>query len=249
MSPTIWARGNRLRRVHWRLLRKLRLDAKMQFKIPEDMTLQVFLEILAYSSEDNFVESGCVQPGEKVEVRIGAEDVSVEWISECKIDLGVKLSLKDRDGDGGLPPLPIGVGGSFELADGAIDFETFEILEFGATMAVGAEECYLGAKARAIFSSYEVAAGLFFGRTCTLEPILFVDPTSVMRRWRRQFHRRLCLRRGLAADLGLVLGVPASCMFRIDAGRHRRLLRPGRPQRYRRERYCRRWQSLPRRIR
>ncbi|MEO0508460.1 MAG: hypothetical protein AAF065_01215 [Verrucomicrobiota bacterium] len=201
-------------------LRKLRLDAQMQFKVPEDMALHVFLEILAYSSEDNFVESGCVKPGEKVvEVRIGAQDVSVEWISECKINLGVKLSLKDRDGDGGLPPLPIGVGGSFELADGEIDFETFKILEFGATMAIGLEECYLGAKARAIFSSYEVAAGIFFGRTCTLEPLLFVDPDiGDVLEGGDSFTGAYVYGEVWLPVSELVLGVPASCLFRIDAG-------------------------------
>lgn len=201
-------------------LRKLRLDAKMQFKVPEDMALHVFLEVLAYSSEDNFVQSGCVSPGEKVvEVRIGAQDVSVEWISECKINLGVKMSLKDRDGEGGLPPLPIGVGGSFELADGAIDFETFKILEFGATIAVGLEEAYLGAKARAIFSSYEVAAGIFFGRTCTLEPILFVDPDiGDVVQGGDSFTGAYVYGEVWLPVSELVLGVPASCLFRIDAG-------------------------------
>ncbi|MEM9079398.1 MAG: hypothetical protein AAGC74_01760 [Verrucomicrobiota bacterium] len=201
-------------------LRKLRLDAKMQFKVPEDMALHVYLEILSYSSEDNFVESGCVKPGEKVvEVRIGAQDVSVEWISECKINLEVKMSLKDRDGPGGLPPLPIGVGGSFELADGEIDFEAFKLLEFGATMAVGLEECYLGAKARAIFSNYEVAAALFFGRTCTLEPLLFVDPDiGDVLTGGDSFTGAYVYGEVWLPISELVLGIPASCLFRIDAG-------------------------------
>ncbi len=201
-------------------LRKLRLDAEMQFELPEEMALKVYLEILAYTSEDNFVDSGCIKPGEKmVEVRIGARDVSVEWISECKINLEVKLSLKDFDTADSVPPIPVGVGGTFELTDGEIDFQAFKLLEFGATIAIGLEEAYLGAKARAIFSDYEVAAGIFFGRTCTLEPLLFVDPDI-----------------GDVVDPGttftgayvygevwlpisqLVLGVPPSCLFRIDAG-------------------------------
>ncbi|MDQ8192114.1 hypothetical protein [Roseibacillus persicicus] len=201
-------------------LRKLRLDAEMQFEIPEEMALHVYLEILCYTSEDNFVDSGCIEPGEKmVEVRIGAKDVSVEWISECKINLEVKMSLKDFNTADSVPPIPVGVGGTFELADGEIDFQAFKILEFGATMAIGLEECYIGAKARAIFSDYEVAAGIFFGRTCTLEPLIFVDPDI-----------------GDVVDPGttftgayvygevwlpisqLVLGVPPSCLFRIDAG-------------------------------
>lgn len=201
-------------------LRKLRLDAKMEFTIPEEMALHVYLEVLAYTSEDNFVQSGCIEPGEKmVEVRIGAKDVSVEWISECKINLEVKLSLKDYDGEGGNPPLPIGVGGTFELSDGEIDFQTFKILEFGATIAIGLEECYLGARARAIFSNYEVAAGIFFGRTCTIEPLLFVDPDigDVVEPG-TTFTGAYVYGEVWLPVSEIVLGVPASCLFRIDAG-------------------------------
>lgn len=201
-------------------LRKLRLDAKMEFEIPEEMALHVYLEILAYTSEDNFVKSGCIEPGEKmVEVRIGAKDVSVEWISECKINLEVKLSLKDFDGEGGNPPLPIGVGGTFELSDGEIDFQTFKILEFGATIAVGLEECYLGARARAVFSNYEVAAGIFFGRTCTIEPLIFVDPDiGEVVEPGTTFTGAYVYGEVWLPVSEIVLGVPASCLFRIDAG-------------------------------
>jgi hypothetical protein len=201
-------------------LRKLRLDAEMQFEIPEEMQLHVYLEILAYTSEDNFVDSGCIKPGEKmVEVRIGAKDVSVEWISECKINLEVKLSLKDFDTSDPVPPIPVGVGGTFELSDGEIDFQTFKILEFGATIAIGIDECYLGAKARAIFSDYEVAAGIFFGRTCTLEPLIFVDPdiADVIDAG-TTFTGAYVYGEVWLPISQLVLGVPPSCLFRIDAG-------------------------------
>ncbi|MDP0490197.1 MAG: hypothetical protein Q7Q71_04015 [Verrucomicrobiota bacterium JB023] len=200
-------------------LRKLRLDAKMQFDIPDEMSLHVYLEILCYSSEDNFVESGCVKPGEKVvEVRIGAKDVSVEWISECKINLEVKLTLKDYDGDGGVPPLPIGVGGKFELTDGGIDFEAFRIIEFGACIAVGLEDCYIAAKAKIEFSSYGAGGAFFFGRSCTLEPLLFVDPdigdvveagTTFTGAY---VYCELCI-----PVLETLLGIKSSCLLRLDA--------------------------------
>ncbi|MGJ8726070.1 MAG: DUF948 domain-containing protein [Roseibacillus sp.] len=201
-------------------LRKLRLDAEMQFEIPEEMALKVYLEILAYTSEDNFVDSGCIKPGEKmVEVRIGARDVSVEWIADCKINLEVKLSLKDFDTADAIPPIPVGVGGTFELSDGEIDFQAFKILEFGATIAIGLDECYLGAKARAIFSDYEVAAGIFFGRTCTLEPLIFVDPDidDVVDPG-TTFTGAYVYGEVWLPISQLVLGVPPSCLFRIDAG-------------------------------
>jgi hypothetical protein len=201
-------------------LRKLRLDAKMQFELPEEMSLHVYLEILAYSSEDNFVESGCIEPGEKaVEVRIGAQDVAIEWISDIRINLEVKMSLKDAVDDAFDFPVPNGVGGKFEMTDGVLNFQTFKVLEFGATIAVGFDETYIGAKARATFSSYEVAAGLFFGRTCTLEPLLFVDPDigDVVTAG-TTFTGAYVYGEVWLPISELVLGVPASCLFRIDAG-------------------------------
>ena len=201
-------------------LRKLRLDAKMQFELPEEMSLHVYLEILAYSSEDNFVESGCLQPGEKaVEVRIGAQDVAIEWISDIRINLEVKMSLKDSLDDPFDFPVPNGVGGKFEMTDGVLNFQAFQVLEFGATIAVGFDETYIGAKARATFSNYEVAAGIFFGRTCTLEPLLFVDPDigDVVTAG-TTFTGAYVYGEVWLPISELVLGVPASCLFRIDAG-------------------------------
>jgi hypothetical protein len=201
-------------------LRKLRLDAKMQFELPEEMSLHVYLEILSYSSEDNFVASGCLEPGEKaVEIRIGAQDVAIQWISDIRINLEVKMTLKDRVGDAFDFPVPNGVGGKFEMTDGELNFQSFKVIEFGATIAVGIDETYIGAKARAIFSSYEVAAALFFGRTCTLEPLLFVDPDigDVVSAG-TTFTGAYVYGEVWLPISELVLGVPASCLFRIDAG-------------------------------
>jgi hypothetical protein len=192
----------------------------MQFELPEEMSLHVYLEILAYSSEDNFVESGCLQPGEKaVEVRIGAQDVAIEWISDIRINLEVKMSLKDSLDDPFDFPVPNGVGGKFEMTDGVLNFQAFQVLEFGATIAVGFDETYIGAKARATFSNYEVAAGIFFGRTCTLEPLLFVDPDigDVVTAG-TTFTGAYVYGEVWLPISELVLGVPASCLFRIDAG-------------------------------
>ena len=201
-------------------LRKLRLDAKMQFELPEEMTLHVYLEILSYSSEDNFVKSGCIDPGEKaVEIRIGARDVSIAWISDIRINLEVKMSLKDSLDDAFDFPVPNGVGGSFEMTDGELDFQAFKIIEFGATIAVGFDETYLGARARATFSSYEVAAGIFFGRTCTLDPLLFVDPDiGEVVTAGTTFTGAYVYGEVWLPISELVLGIPASCLFRIDAG-------------------------------
>lgn len=201
-------------------LRKLRLDAEMKLTIPEEMKLNVYLEILAYSSEDNFTENGCIQPGEKaVEVKIGATDVAIDWVSEIRASMEIKVSLKDFPSDSIDWPVPIGVAGKFEMTGGELDFQTFKITEFGATIAIGLEECYLGAKARATFSNYEMAAGIFFGRTCTIDPLVFVDPdVGEVVEPGTTFTGAYVYGEVWLPISELVLGVPASCMFRIDAG-------------------------------
>ena len=152
-------------------LRKLRLDTVLQLKIPDDMQLNVFLEIITYTSEDG--ESGCVAAGEKaVEVTIGATDVAFDWISSgLRANLAVKMSLKDT----GSGLKPNGVGGSFEVTQGVIDFEVFQITCLAASVAIGLDDCYLSTRACGIFDSYEVSIGIFFGRTCTVDPLLLAD--------------------------------------------------------------------------
>jgi hypothetical protein len=202
-------------------LRKLRLDAKMQFQMPEEMSLHVWIEILCYSSEDNFVNSGCVQPGEKVvEVRIGANDVPLDWISDgLRVNLSVKMSLKDLPDDPFDFPVPRGIGGAFEMTGGELDFQSFILKEFGATIAVGLDECYFGAKARAVFSSYEMAVGLFVGRTCTLDPLILVDPDVADVLTPGTTYTGLYVYGEIWLPISeLVLGIPATCLFRVDAG-------------------------------
>ena len=199
-------------------LRKLRLDGAFQMKVPDEMNIAAFLEILCYSSEDNFVGNACVQPGEKtVEVRVGATDVAIEWVSDIRINTCVKLSLAN-DGSPDFP-VPIGAAGKLEMAGGELDFQSFILKEFAATVGVGRDECYLGARARATFSNYEVAAGLFFGRTCTIEPLVLVDPDiAQVIDPTSPFTGAYVYGEVWLPISELVLGVPASCMFRIDAG-------------------------------
>jgi hypothetical protein len=195
-------------------LRKVRLDNKMQIKVPDEMLLNTYLEILAYTSMD--AENGCVGSSERlVEVTVGADDVPFDWISDgLNASLDVKISLKDD--------LPNGVGGGLELTGGTVDFQIFEIDSFAATFAAGGDECYLGGRASARFDSYEVSAGIFFGRTCTVAPLLLVD---------QQVGDVFAVSEPFSPMTGayvygevwlpiseLVLGIPATCFFNISAG-------------------------------
>ena len=154
-------------------LRKVRLDNRMQINIPDKMELNTFLEISCYTSEDQNGNGGCVDEGERaVEITIGATDVPFDWISDgLNASLNLKMSLKDQ----GSGMRPNGVGGGFEMTGGTVDFQVFEISEFAVTMAIGGDECYFGGKASAKFDSYALSVGLFFGRTCSADPLLIVD--------------------------------------------------------------------------
>lgn len=179
------------------------------------MQLNTFLEINAYTSEDE--SNGCVAPGEKaVEVTIGATDVPMDWISSgLRANIDAKMSLKDR-GDG---MRPNGLGGGFNITDGIIDFQTFQIYKFAATMAIGGDEAYLGARTTALFNSYEVSIGLFFGRTCTADPLLLVDEdvgslfSDTMPLTGAYVYGEVWL-----PISEIMLGIPASCLFNISAG-------------------------------
>lgn len=196
-------------------LRKLRLDASMQFKIPDEMQLNVFLEICSYTSVD---ENACVGPGDRtVEVTVGALDVPFDWISEgLKASLAVKMCLKDT----GSGLRPHGVGGEFEITDGTIDFQSFKITCLKATLAVGGDECYFGTRACGIFNSYEMSIGIFFGRICTPAPLTYVDEDvgSLFNVSDLPITGAYVYGEVWLPISEIVLGIPASCLFNISAG-------------------------------
>jgi ABC-type transporter Mla subunit MlaD len=196
-------------------LKRLRLDGEFQFKIPDDMELHAYLEILCYESGDDFAASGCLEPGEKaVEVKLGATDVGVDWLSpDMRADMEVKFSMMTS------PKVePRGVGGSFEMTGGSLNFEAFKITEFGAAVGVGTDECYIAAEARMVFSKYELAGGIFFGRTCTLDPLLLIDKDVAELLGTPPFTGAYVYGEVWLPISEMVLGIPASCMFNISAG-------------------------------
>ena len=198
-------------------LRKLRMDLMSEISLPDPMQIHLYLEILATTSEDNFTGNACLTPGDKaVEVRLGAMDTPLDWIGEGLTgNLEVKMSLKD-DEDG---LVPNGVGGSLELTGGTIDFQAVRINCFAAAISVGLEECYIGAKACATFSDYELSAGIFFGKTCTLDPLYLVDSdVAELIDLGTPFTGAYVYGEVWLPISEIILGVPASCVFRVSAG-------------------------------
>ncbi len=204
-------------------LRRLRIDAKVQFKIPEEMELQAYFEMLCYDSETDVGSAGCLAAGtQQVEVKIGALDVPLDWVSpDLRANLEVKFSMET------LPSVPMetlpsvrpkGIGGKLEMTGGELDFQGLKITEFAAGIAVGSDECYLAATARVIVSSYEAAGGIFFGRTCSIEPLELVDPDVAALLGPAPFTGVYVYGEVWIPISEVVLGIPASCLFRISAG-------------------------------
>jgi hypothetical protein len=108
------------------------------------------------------------------EVTIGALDISLGWVGvsgdSLHADLGVKFALDSTSG------YPIGLGGSFELTQGTISFETFKITDIGASVMFGAVENYLAAHISMEFGEYAMSGGVFFGHSCTIDPLEAIDP-------------------------------------------------------------------------
>lgn len=146
---------------------ELRLDAALQWKVPDDLNFNGYLIIREVQSGS---PESCGGGSEKAkEVILGTDAMGIEWISDIKVDIMTKFTFKGDDWT------PVGLAGSFAMVEGVIGFESFELTEFAAGAGFGLYENYISAAARAHFSSYEVAGGAFFGRACSLEPILLWD--------------------------------------------------------------------------
>ncbi len=222
-------------------LRKLRFDAMLKLKLKEDLKLKGWMEILCYSSEDNFVDNGCITDGDKmVEVRAGAKDVKLDWFlvaeekkkdsetatdddkkkgKAAKGDLSLKVSLK-KPTDSTIYR-PINFGGGFKLTSGELSFEGVKIKKLGAAIAIGADESYLGAKAKAKFpgTEYDLGIGFFVGRTCTLDPIKTVDSDVADVLTAGNVYTGIYLYGEVWIPVSeVLLGIKPTCLFRVDAG-------------------------------
>lgn len=196
-------------------LRRLRIDAMVELKVPDDLKLQAYFEMLCYDSTTDTGSAGCLEPGEQVvEVRIGAIDVPLDWISpDLRADLDVWFSMQTA------PDVrPRGIGGGFKMTGGELNFQSFKVTKFTAGVAVGSDEAYIAAAATVIVSSYEASGGIFFGRTCSLAPLELVDPDVAEVLGTPPFTGAYVYGEIWLPISETLLGIPASCFFRISAG-------------------------------
>jgi hypothetical protein len=194
-------------------LKLLRLDIYAQLKVPSEMELNAYIQIKELDSE-NFPSACLPASGKATEVSVGATDVKVDWISP---DLLASIGFKVTFDSGVNPPRLTGVAGSFEMK-GEVNFEAFKVKQFSASMAFGAEENYFSCAARVLINKYEGFGGIYFGRTCTLDPIKIWDPEVASVLGSPPFTGAYVYGEVWIPISEALLGIPATCFFNITAG-------------------------------
>ncbi|MCC5789738.1 MAG: hypothetical protein JJT75_08885 [Opitutales bacterium] len=192
-------------------VRRLRLDGEFEFQVPDEMSLSAFLEIFVYRSGEDFDESACLKPGETaLEATVGANSVPLDWLSpDLKADLAVKLSFTDG--------LPTGIAGNVKTI-GEIEFQKFTITKLNGGVAVGTRDSYLALAAGMIFSDYDISGNIFFGRTCSLAPLEMLDEDVAEIVGSPPFTGGYVYGEIWLPISETLLGIPATCMFKISAG-------------------------------
>jgi hypothetical protein len=191
-------------------LKLLRIDGHFQFKVPSDMELDAFLEIKDLTSDGS---GGCYSTNAPAtEVTIGATGIPLSFAgTDAKANVEAKFTF-----DGTLP-FPVNLGGQLELI-GELDFEAFQLHDLAAALAFGKYENYIALKGGVKFNGYDFSGAVFFGRTCSLDPLLLIDPEVAKVLGDPPFTGAYCYAQGWLPVSELVLGIPASCLFEISAG-------------------------------
>jgi hypothetical protein len=159
-------------RINGDALRTLRLDAEFEFSLPDPFAFNGYLEINQLNSSGSGT-CAFTAPGElATEVKLGAENVKVGWLGkELRFNVDTKFTF-----DPAAAARLVGMAGKMEMTGGAVQFEAFTIDDLGAALAFGATENYLAAKVGVLFNGDRLFGGVFFGRTCSLDPLQMVDP-------------------------------------------------------------------------
>lgn len=194
-------------------LDRLRIDAKFEMKAPDELSFAGYLEIKCLNSQGT---GGCVYEGADFhEFTLGALDVPVGFLGA---DVGMNVETAFTFADQAFPLR--GLAGKFEMSRGELEFETFKILSLGAAAAFGQFENYLACEASLQINQYRAAGGLFFGKTCSIDPLAIAHEQTATLLWDDTIGSYTGgLVYGFAAiPISEALGVPASCMFYVSAG-------------------------------
>lgn len=163
-------------------LEKLHMDGKFLLRPGADNELKIsgWFEILRMDSDGPTGTGGTTS--KTYEVVIGADDAPLDFISpDLRADMSVKFGF-----DTSVSAAPLALGGSFELTQGSINYETFTINDMGAMVMFSVTgdsnpalaENYFAAHVDLSMASSQLAGGVFFGRSATIDPIYMIDPLA-----------------------------------------------------------------------
>lgn len=152
-------------------LDELRIDGEFELNVPDALKLNAYLQIKELDSDG---PEGCSSaPGAiAAEITIGTTDMALGWTGlsadGVRADMSVKFGLTAG--------VPSSMGGAFEMTEGEIGFETFQIYKLAASVMFGSNENYIAAAIGLRFGEFDVAGGVFFGHSCGIEPLELIDP-------------------------------------------------------------------------
>ena len=198
-------------------LTELRVDLHAKLSVPDDMQLDAYLRIRSLDSEGQ--GAGCVPAGQKLtEITLGADKANLDWISPGLVATASGKFVLKNDG---ASTVPAGFGASFQL-DGPLELGSIKITKLDAGMAFGITDNYFCGAAAVDVNGWGGSGGVFFGRSCTLEPIQLIDPQVadvVMPLLNGQpFAGAWFYGDAHIPLLEALLGIPATCFLNIEAG-------------------------------
>lgn len=197
-------------------LRQVRMDAKVQWTVPNPSSFGGFLEINQYQSGTN--STACSDSGvDAAEVIIGAVNVPFDFLSPgMRINATTKFSFEITNGK----MRPVGFAGMVVMTSGEVAFEAFAVTDFGVAVAFGKDENYFSAALGLRFNSYRAKGGVFFGKTCNLFPIMMWDMfvASALGEPDPTFSGVYVYGEAQIPVTEAILGIPATCFFQVNAG-------------------------------
>jgi hypothetical protein len=194
-------------------LRKIRLDANINLKLPDDMTFNAFLEVKELSSANTPV--GCIPAGSaSAEVTLGANEVPLGWAGiegDPRVNVAARWTMQGGS--------VYGVGGSLGL-NGGVDFKGVHIEALEAALALGEFESYFAARAAGSSKggAYSLSAdvGIFAGKACRPDPLKLADPHIEEVLPTFTDFSGIYLQYGGVFPLTQLIGIPPSCVLRAD---------------------------------
>jgi hypothetical protein len=149
----------------------LRLDGRLAWEIPLRMEFPGYIEIIEL---DPMGPDGCMfESGIGSEAKIGADGIEIDWVwaESARFDIYADFTFNNG--------VSKGFGGGIDMVGGRISFEVVTINDLSADLAVGELETYFANLGDITIEELGRArGGFYFGKACTLDPILRIDPDA-----------------------------------------------------------------------